>query len=260
MIEHALLDGDILAYRCATVNENNDESIACWQVSEMLERMLHETNAMRYTCYLTGSGNFRYDVYPEYKANRKDVPKPRHLSAVREHLVTEWKAQVTDGIEADDALGIEQCLSNDNSTVIVSIDKDLLMVPGNHYSFEISGTGSTGAKWVRPAEWRVVSPLMGLRHFYSQVILGDRSDNVLGFDGKMRAKVPLFLKHHFAVLDECTTEPEMYAYVRGMYELGDDVMHQMAKVLWIMRKDNDYWQPPVNTILETGHPDDFIRL
>src|SRR5687768_11712302 len=105
MVETALIDGDIVAYRCAAATENETEDIAKWQVSEMMNRILHETNALGYKCFLTGSDNFRYSIYPDYKANRRDMPRPRWLQHVRSHLVTTWNATVTDGIEADDAMG-----------------------------------------------------------------------------------------------------------------------------------------------------------
>lgn len=247
MIETALIDADIVAYRCAAATENDTEDIACFQVTEMMNRILHETNAMQYKAFLTGSNNFRYGIYPDYKANRKDTVKPRHLEAVRAHLVSTWKAAVTDGIEADDALGIEQCSIHDGDSVVCSIDKDLLMLPGKHYNF-VKGEG------------RMVSPLEGLRHFYGQLILGDRSDNIPGFDGKMRLKVPKFLEEHFFFLEEAVNEWEMYNYVQDLY-LDKDQMNINGRVLWIMRKADDFWQPPEKPLMEVnGQKDDTTPL
>lgn len=229
MIETALIDGDLICYRCAAVTENDTEDIACWQVSEMMNRMLHETNAMQYQCYLTGSNNFRYDVYPEYKANRKNVPKPRHLNVVREHLVTEWKATVTDGIEADDAMGIEQVAEPMGQSVICSIDKDMLMIPGKHYNFV-------------KQEFAFVTPMEGLRHFYWQLIMGDRTDNIFGYDGKARQKVPKFLEPVMAQLEEFTEEQDMFDFVRDLY-CDDKRFVTNGKCLWILREEGKIWEP-----------------
>jgi 5'-3' exonuclease len=231
MIETALIDADIVAYRCAAATENETEDIACWQTSEMMRRILHETNAMQFRAFLTGDNNFRYSVYPEYKANRKDMQRPKWLQRVREHLVTDWKASVTDGIEADDALGIAHCSEHDGDSIVCSIDKDLLMLPGMHYNF-VKG------------EQRHISPLEGLRNFYGQLIMGDRSDNIPGFDGKMRVKIPQFLQGHFDLLEEMTEEIDMYEYLLNLYNEDTETMHRNAKVLWIMRKENDYWEAP----------------
>lgn len=230
MIETVFIDGDIVAYRCAAATKNETEDIACWQTSEMIRRILHETNAVQYRVFLSGSDNFRYSIYPEYKANRKDVPRPQWLPTVREHLVTDWNTVVTDGIEADDAMGIAQCES-DGDTCIASIDKDMLMIPGLHYNFV-------------KQEFKTISPLEGLRNFYTQLILGDKTDNILGYDGKMRPKPPKFLEEKIAYLNECMSEQEMFEHVHSFYELGDDVMLQMGRCLWIQRKENDEWGFP----------------
>lgn len=240
MIETVLVDADIIAYRCAAATENDDEGLAKWQVSEMMQRILHETNAMQYRCYLTGDNNFRYSIYPDYKANRRDAPKPKWLQQVREHLVVAWNAKVTDGNEADDEMGIEQCLSNDNSTMIATIDKDLLMIPGQHYNF-VKG------------EFRTISPLEGLRNFYAQLIMGDRTDNIPGYDGKMRQKVPKFLMQDMEYLFNSMDEYEMFEHVRNMYN-DDEKMLLSGQCLWIQRKDGQIWQFPIEGGQESLDP------
>lgn len=243
MIETALLDGDIICYRCAAVTENENEDLACWQAGEMIRRILHETNAMQYRCFLTGSDNFRYSIYPEYKANRKNIPKPKHLQTIREHLVTQWNATVTDGIEADDAMGIAQCSEYDGTSVIASIDKDMLMIPGHHYNFV-------------KMEHRFISPLEGLRNFYLQLILGDKSDNIPGFDGKMRPKVPQFLQPVVDELELCMSEKEMYELVYAMWE-DKDMFMKAAQCLYIQKKENDVWQRPNIELCNESLPTDL---
>ncbi len=245
MIETALIDGDIVAYRCAAVAENEDEVRACLQANEMMNRLLYETNAMGHKCFLTGDDNFRYRIYPDYKANRKDTYRPRHLQAVRASLVSEWGAVVSDGVEADDLMGIEQCLSPDGTTIIVTIDKDLLMIPGLHYTFETSGMSKkTGIRWTKPAVLQYITPLEGLRKFYGQLIMGDRADNIPGYDGLMRLKVPQFLLSSMSYLEDCGNEYEMFEHVRNMYN-NDEQMLMCGQLLWIQRKENDIWNFPV---------------
>lgn len=248
MIETVHIDGDIVVYRCAAATENETEDIAKWQTSEMMRRIVHETNAMGFNCFLTGSGNFRYGLYPDYKANRKDAPKPKWYSVVREHLVTEWNAKVTDGIEADDAMGIEQCALTYDQSIIASIDKDMLMIPGHHYNFV-------------KCEHTFVTPLEGLRNFYFQLIMGDRTDNIPGYDGKMRQKVPQFLEPQISVLEECQSEEEMFDHVRDMYN-DDQRMLMSGQCLWIQRYEGNIWQPikPLNATEDSGQTADSIRL
>lgn len=229
----ALIDADIVAYRCAATCNGLPQEIAEVRTDELMRRILHETNATDYQAWLTGSNNFRYTIYPEYKANRKDVPRPEHLQACREFLVTNWKARVTDGNEADDELGIEQSAQG-METVICSIDKDLLQVPGYHYNF------------VRGIE-SFVSPLEGLRSFYKSLITGDATDNIPAFDGKFRTSLPKKVEKLLTPLDDMTDEVDMFLYCLSLWCKEDDQeadMHRYAKCLWIQRKENDLWQSP----------------
>ena len=82
-----LIDADTLCYVAAIMAEGLDESEARFNVDKYLEDLLIDCNDFEYICYLTGESNFRYKVYPEYKANRKDVPKPLYLPVAR-HSIT----------------------------------------------------------------------------------------------------------------------------------------------------------------------------
>jgi len=225
---HILVDGDIVAYRCAAANENEDEHIARWQANQMMERIVHETNASSVSCFLTGSDNFRLLYNPQYKANRKDMPRPKHLQAVREELCVKWQATVCEGEEADDRMGIVQCSSE--NTMICTIDKDLLMIPGKHYNFV-------------KQEFQEVSEHQGIQHFYYQLIMGDRTDNIFGFDGKARHKVPKFLEPAVAFLLHCETEMDMFEHVRDMYN-NDETLLMNGRCLWIRRKEGEVWEFP----------------
>lgn len=226
----ALIDADLIAYRCAATAENDPVEVAEVRVDELMRRILHETNALTYKAYLTGKDNFRKEIYPEYKANRKDKPEPIWLQACRDHLIKYWNAQVVDGREADDELGIEQTAHGLDS-INCSIDKDLLQIPGYHYNF------------VRSEE-RFVSPYDGLRNFYSQLITGDASDNIPAFDGKFRSSTPKFVQKLLDPLLDITEEIDMYKHCLDIWGYNEDLMHRNAKCLWIMRKEGDYWRVP----------------
>lgn len=195
-----------------------------------MQRIMYATQCTDYKGFLGGNDNFRYKVNPEYKANRKDVPRPEWLQPVREYLVVNHGAKICDGIEADDALGIHQDKEN-GSTIIVSVDKDLLMIPGNHYNF-VKDEHST------------VSKIDGLRWFYIQLILGDKADNIFGYDGKARTVVPKFLQPDIDAIMSYQSELTMYEHVLVMYNFDKDRMHMNAHCLWIQQKENDVWSPP----------------
>lgn len=141
-------------------------SYAVHSAKLMIENILEKVHATEYVCYLTGSNNYRLDVLPSYKAGRP--PRPILYDKVREYLINHWAAVVCDGIEADDSLGIEQTEQTD--TIICSIDKDLLNIPGEHYNF-VTDTFTT------------ISEEEGSLRFDRQMLTGDSVDNICGIKG-----------------------------------------------------------------------------
>ena len=225
----ALVDGDIVAYRCAAANDKEDVGIAVWQADQMVTRILSETQADGWEIYLSGENNFRYQIFPDYKANRRDQPKPRHLERIREELVTLWGATICDGYEADDALGIYQSNSGHDVVYICSIDKDLLQIPGQHYNFV-------------KREFKEVDAFGGAVQFYTQLLCGDPTDNIRGCPGVGKVKAERALKG-------CLTERQLYERCIGCYKVvyKDDWEKELtlcANLLYILRSENDVWSPP----------------
>jgi len=219
----ALIDADLVAYRCAaTCEEMEEPQMAIDRAHYLIETLLHSTQAQQYQLFLTGSNNFRKEINPQYKANRKDKPRPKWLQAVREGLVLKWNAVVTDGIEADDAMGIAQT----EDTVICSLDKDMLQVPGRHYN------------WVKDEE-TIVTDQLGLKFFWKQMIMGDVADNIQGIRGLGIVKANRLIDP----LD-CETLEELdeqcYQLVYDLYS-DSNRFNINAKCLWIQRSQGDIW-------------------
>ena len=234
-----LLDGDLIAYRASASCEPTKAKpfleppeVAIWRLHDMISRICVSTNSQDIECYIGGADNFRYSIYPEYKANRTKE-KPHYLEACREMLVTQYKATVVNGYETDDALGIAQTKYDGNSR-ICSLDKDLLQIPGYHY------------QWVHGLSI-LVSPLDGLRTLYKQAILGDKSDNIKGFDGGLRSSCPKFIAKLQEPLDVMTKENEMYDYVTSVYLDADNTQEALdinMQLLYVLRKEDEYWTRP----------------
>ena len=221
----ALIDHDLVVFRCAASAEQENFSIAVLRADALLDELLTKTGADDYRAFLTGKTNFRKSIYPEYKANRT-APKPKHLEDLRQYALESMGAELApEGLEADDAMGINQT----DDTIIVSLDKDMLMIPGKHFSWEIKGKG-----WVKPDTWTTQTELEGLRLFYEQCLKGDSSDNIKGIEkvGPKKAK---------ALLAGCTTDQEMFNVVRNAYS-NDEEFIMNASVLWIMQHEEDVWK------------------
>ncbi len=227
----ALLDGDIIAYRCAASCEKKNKegglvSLEPVEVAIMrIDTLMRDILSMEdnHLTFIKGKNNFRYKIYPEYKANRKKTVPPVHLQACYDFLKQEYSAIEVDGYEVDDALGIHQ----DNESVIFSIDKDLLMIPGCHFNFVTR-------------KYMEVSELDGLKTFYKQMLIGDVSDNIFGIDGIGKVKAA-------KLIDNLETEEEMYKIVRELYypvptyKLIEDEerFYINADCLWIMQKEGE---------------------
>jgi DNA polymerase-1 len=227
----ALIDGDIVLYKTGFACDAQDAPVELnlWQAEETIKVMLRELGANSFKVYLsdTLANNYRYKIYPEYKANRKDAKRPKFYDEIKQFLINEFEAEITPGQEADDALGIYQ--SQNDDTIICSIDKDLLQVPGLHYNF---------VKKVHTE----VEELNGLRHFYQQCLKGDRTDNIPGIDG-------IGDKKSERLLANCDNEAEMLEVVRGMWD--DDLqLTVVGQLLWVRRKPDELWQPPFHLLEE----------
>jgi len=239
----ALIDADILVYRVGFASEEAEEGIAKWRLNDMISRMLDSVEADDFTCYLTSTdkSNFRFTLFPEYKAHRKQ-PKPKHYDFLRQVLVEEYNAEVVTGIEADDALGIAQWkppskllvfpedrkqaekILESQQTIICTIDKDLDMIPGWHYNF------------VKERKYNI-SDLEAYRSFYWQVLVGDKaSDNIEGCPGIGKVKATRYL-------EGCTCEKEMYDLVVRKYHENStaDALWLAGQLLWIRRKPDQGW-------------------
>ena len=134
-----LIDGDIVAWRTGTGKFNckpGDMRFYYHSCSLFIHRIVTTFADPDIRIFLSGKQipNFRSLIYPDYKANRKDLVKPQEVKELEWYLQDVLGAELIHGYEADDALGWNQT----ETTVICTIDKDLDMIPGMHYNF-VSG-------------------------------------------------------------------------------------------------------------------------
>jgi DNA polymerase-1 len=221
----ALIDGDIVAYRVAcTLQEDDAADFAYARTEDLVDQIIVNSEADSFRIFLTGKDNFRYTIYPEYKAHRPKE-KPHWLQPIREYLMANFNAEVINGQEADDALGINQT----GDTIICSIDKDLLQIPGRHYNFVKD-------------EFTEVDEFQGIHHFYMQCLMGDRSDNIKGIP-------KVGPKNAEKILAGKLTEKELFDAVRDAYG-NDDEFIMNARVLWIRRNENEDWKDRFDALVQ----------
>ena len=146
-------------------------------LNTMISSIIEAVGAESYQVVISGKNNFRYDVDPNYKANRKDAPKPYHYEEMVDFLQQYHNGIIIDGMEADDYMGIEQSASRQLSdsvlrsdTVICSTDKDLKQIVGWNYN------------WGRE-ELRYIEEDEAHHFFWVQMLTGDTIDNIPGVPG-----------------------------------------------------------------------------
>lgn len=226
-----LVDADIVAYRSAFATQDKSQEDATAKVDELMTYIFESTidipfpSQDDYQAYLTGKGNFRYDIAKshEYKGNRKEVEKPIHLYLCRDYLKENYNAEVSYGEEADDLIA-KAAASLDYNCVVASIDKDMLQIPCWHFNFGRN-------------EWSKVTPWEGLRFFYTQILTGDRADNIIGLYG-------IGPKKAGKLLQDCATEEDLWDSVVKAYGGQEDLVIENARLLWLRRYEGEIWCPP----------------
>jgi len=231
-------DGGIIIEPYVEIESLNN---ALSNTRNIIEAIFDATETNSYQLYLTGDGNYRESLVDYYKMNRKDSRKPHWYTEIREYLINNWGAEVVDGCEADDAMGIAQYvywneLAPDTElnkagahTIICTLDKDLNMIPGWHYN------------WVNQEKYWVTEDEATL-FYYTQLLTGDSTDNIAGVPKCGPAKAR-------KILEGATTEYDMYSRCLKAYEeaypsLGYVKLKENADLLWILREEQQLWLPP----------------
>lgn len=221
----ALIDADSLCYAVGFSSNDTEEKIALSRLEQTMTELCMDLDCEDYKGFLTGKGNFRESiaVTVPYKGQRI-AEKPVHLQALRDHLVSSWGFEVVQGIEADDAVGIAAYAVPEDQSIMVHIDKDLNQFRGWHYNY-------------RKKEKYYVSEFEGLTAFYTQILTGDRIDNIVGLKGIGPVKAK-------RILEECTNENELYQAVLKAYEGDQQRVLENGQLLWLQREPNQVWQAP----------------
>jgi DNA polymerase-1 len=252
--------GDEVWVRWAELNTVREEF---WKtIDEWLERW----PGADYRLCWTGPSAFRKRIAPDYKANRAGVLKPIGYKVMKRELLDEPTSFLHDEIEADDWLGILAGALREagQEPIIVSGDKDLDQIHGRHWwPYGRKKQEEPGLEIIeenqltdKVTEW-IVDETYAAKFFYSQVLIGDSTDNIPGCSGigKVGAK---------KIVDSLNTaEPvECWQEIVGQFEKAlkkkddvrepEDVALQQARLVRILRHGEynaetctvDLWIPP----------------
>lgn len=253
-----LLDGDIVAYQIACRNEvsidwgpdadgvdvvqrSTDMEAAKEQLDREVKRLKKMLGATRVIVCLTDSQNFRKEILPSYKANRKGSIKPALLGEIRKYFHESQEVFIRPFLEADDVMGILSTMGDNKlitgERIIVSIDKDMKSVPGLLFNPNHVDRGVI----------EISTEQADLEHM-RQTLTGDATDGYGGCPGIGKGKVDKVLtkKHP----DQTHWELVVRAYVaKGLTEADALVQARVARICRV----DDYdmtnkraipWNPP----------------
>lgn len=177
-----LIDADHIPYivcynKIGEPEKTLEEAIK--SANSYLQGLINGTNVEEFHLFFTIGKNFRYDIYPEYKANRKNNEKPPFFNEVRDYLIKEYNGIHGYGLEADDLLVIykNKYIAEQANYIVISTDKDINNLFGLH--FDIKNNVA-----------RLVDTEFAEQYFWGSVITGDTADNIKGVPGKG----PAFIK------------------------------------------------------------------
>ena len=140
-----LIDGDMILYKAACAAEQemrwDDETWtlqtnmveAKAEADRNIDTISNALKSKKIKVFFSPSRTFRHDLWPAYKANRKDKRKPLGIGELRDWMMQEYDSELYPNIEADDAIGIWATEDPENR-VAVSGDKDFATLPIHWYN------------------------------------------------------------------------------------------------------------------------------
>lgn len=256
-----LVDGDILLYKASCANETkliweeDEESSSSLIVDgekakedfkNIISNMLKRTKSDDLLICFSDSINFRYEVYPQYKHNRKELEKPKLFYELKSFAMEKYPFKVKENLEADDVIGILATLYplKKKECVIASIDKDLKQIPGVHYNWKND-------------EIYTVDEFEADYWFYFQTLAGDPTDGYPGCPTIGKVKAEKIMAFYFDEFDYAKyRDKNVWKNVivkeyekRGLTEQDALVQARVARILRVTdydfkNKKVKLWEPP----------------
>lgn len=250
-----LIDADIIVYRAGFAGQKKTEDaiilepegIVLYNVQSMINKIYRQDFIQEPGhLFLTSNdkSNFRYKLaktpttqFNGYKGNRdpKQNPncqgKPYYYDLIRDYLQVEFKAKIIHGMEADDMLAGSQT----ENTIICSIDKDLLQVPGHHYNFVKN-------------QHVFITKEEGLINFYKQLLIGDKDDNIPGLPRVGPKTAEKILQPIEEKTELNLFKSVLQAYKDYLSDLTDKEIEtrilEIGNLLYLRRDQSDEWKIP----------------
>jgi DNA polymerase-1 len=196
-----LIDGDQFVFTAAIAIERetrwdadnhvlySSPELAFSNFEAMIKRIFDRFETDDHALAFSSPNNFRYEVDPTYKANRKGARKPLCYAVVREMANEHYNCVVKPNLEADDVLGIMATMPGGTyQRIIVSQDKDMKTIPTT--------------VWNGKELLHVTEEEADYNHMY-QTLIGDMTDGYKGCPGVGPVKAEKLLTLHPDDVGDC---------------------------------------------------------
>lgn len=254
-----LIDGDIIVYQQASLHQKEidwgegvvttvtQDALAQKAAIDQVERYKRKLKADHaIVCLSDPERNWRKQVMPSYKTNRKKLERPLLCGTIRDLLEDRAEVAQYPWLEADDVLGL---FATDKDLVpgekiIVSIDKDMQSLPCKLFNPRKESLGV-----------RVISEHEADFFFMKQTLMGDPIDGYFGIPRIGPKKADRILADAIQLAGEVSTPQVLWQAVVAAYVaagLTEQEALQNARVARITRS-GEYdiekhkvilWKPP----------------
>lgn len=166
-------DADFIPfYVCHSKDKDHEKSLeeCIIDCDTLINNINKEIGCEAFVGFLTKGKCFRYDIYPDYKGNRKYLTLPKYLNDVKDHMTKKYNFGYHQNYEADDLVYSYKLQNPTDEVVIVSPDKDILYLEGTHYNPRLNKFVTTSKE-----EAEI--------YFWKSMIVGDSADNIKGIKG-----------------------------------------------------------------------------
>lgn len=178
-----LIDADSLLY-FSSYGSEEDQLLCEVKLSEKIYDILNivgqSYNVERYYIFVKGKNNFRYKIFPAYKKNRP--AKHPIIDILNQYLVDNFEAIESHNAESDDYVySYSQLDEYKDRSIICSVDKDMLQIPGIHYDYQKN-------------KYHHITEDQGKYNLAIQMIMGDAADGIQGLKGYGPVKAQKIIK------------------------------------------------------------------
>ena len=229
-----IIDGDVILHFCFPNDRKDTLRDAVDRYKEHRDSVLASTFTSEYTmCLSTDGANFRKNLYPTYKAQRKSAERPKFYLPLKAWVLeNDPNATGSPGGEADDEMLIiaADCADAGESFCLSSVDKDLRTFPSTYFNLRTRSIDHYDADYA-------------MNFILEQFITGDSVDGIAGLYGFGPRKTAKYL-------DQFPTNWEKGEGIKNLWEQHKDLdaFESDANLVFIRRRHEDLKPLPFATM------------